>query len=172
MEDTDYTMYSEAILGMLSEMSRKLDAIQANSKAKEIQSISQEINPVVSKEEIESIINSHATTVGHYIEHTFKVQTDHHNKLFTSIREVKKQIDALPTPEKVSFQPLIDLFPKQRNVTICGFEFLRTSVIIFVLVLISFFSFVLNIKQMEDYHILNRQYSEQTEYILQMETTE
>ncbi|GHT33161.1 hypothetical protein AGMMS49574_18220 [Bacteroidia bacterium] len=49
MEDIDKNMYSEAILGMLSEMSKKLDVIQASSKAKEIQSINQKINPTLSK---------------------------------------------------------------------------------------------------------------------------
>ncbi|GHU56803.1 hypothetical protein FACS189411_08410 [Bacteroidia bacterium] len=38
MEESN-NMYSEAILGMLSEMNKKLDAIQANSKTKEIQQI-------------------------------------------------------------------------------------------------------------------------------------
>ncbi|KAA6342436.1 hypothetical protein EZS27_009811 [termite gut metagenome] len=167
MEEMDY----EAILGMMSEINKKLDAIQANSRTKEIQSVNQEINPTVSKEEIELIVKKQATIVGKYIEYTHQVQTGHHNKLLTSVNEVKKQIEALPVPEKVSLESLIKLFPKPKKVVILGFEFLQTSVIIFVLILISFFSLVLNIKHVEDYRRLKSQYGEQTEYILQMETT-
>ncbi|KAA6338260.1 hypothetical protein EZS27_013721 [termite gut metagenome] len=60
------------------------------------------------------------------------------------------------------------LFPKPKKVTVCGFEFLRSSVVIFVLIVITFFSLALNIKQMDDYWGLKSKYDEQTEYILQM----
>ncbi|KAA6340517.1 hypothetical protein EZS27_011613 [termite gut metagenome] len=163
MENTE-NIYNEAVLGMLSEISKKLDAIQANSKTKEIQSVNQEINPVVSKEEIESIVKKQATIVGKYVEYTHKLQVGQHNKLLTSINGVKKQIEALPAPEKVSLDPLMKLFPKPKKVTVCGFEFLRSSVIIFVLSLIIVFSLMLNIKQMDDYRGLKNRYSEQTEY--------
>ncbi|KAA6325098.1 hypothetical protein EZS27_025645, partial [termite gut metagenome] len=154
------------------EISKKLDAIQANSKTKEIQPVSQEINPVVSKEEIELIAKKQATIVGKYIEYTHQVQTEHHNKLLTSISGVKKQIEALPAPEKISFEPIMKLFPKQKKVIICGFEFLRTSVIIFALALLAFLLLTLNIKQMDDYRGLKSKYGEQTEYIYQMHHTE
>jgi hypothetical protein len=166
MDDIHY----DAIFGKLSEISTKLDSIQAISKAKEIQSINQEINLVVSREEIESIVRKQATIVGKYMEYTHQVQTGHHNKLLTSINGVKKQIEALPAPEKISFEPIMKLFPKQKKVIICGLEFLRTSVIIFALALLSFLSLTLNIKQMNDYRALKSRYSEQIEYILQMET--
>jgi hypothetical protein len=142
MEEMNY----EAILGMMSEINKKLDAIQANSKTKEIQPINQKINPVISKEEIESIVKKQAIIVGKYMEYTHQVQTEHHNKLLTSINGVKKQIEALPTPEKISLEPLIKLFPKPKKVAILGFEFLQISVVIFILALIAFFSLVLNIK--------------------------
>jgi hypothetical protein len=100
-----------------------------------------------------------------------QVQTEHHNKLLTSINGVKKQIEVLPVPEKISFESIMKLFPKPKKIIICGFEFLRTSVIIFALALLSFLSLTLNIKQMDDYRTLKSRYSEQREYILQMETT-
>jgi hypothetical protein len=170
MENTE-NIYNEAVLGMILEINEKLDAIQANSKTKEIQPINQKINPVISKEEIESIVKKQATIVGKYMEYTHQVQTEHHNKLLTSVNEVKKQIEALPVPEKISLESMMELFPKPKKVTVCGFEFLRSSVIISVLSLIVFLSLVLNIKQMDNYRALKDRYSEQTEYILQMEMT-
>ncbi|KAA6341819.1 hypothetical protein EZS27_010392 [termite gut metagenome] len=168
MEEMNY----EAILGMMSEINKKLDAIQANSKTKEIQSVNQNINPVVSKEEIEFIVKKQATIVGKYMEYTHQVQTGHHNKLLTSISGVKKQVEALPAPEKVSLELLMKLLPKPKKIAIYGFEFLRTSVIIFVLSLIAFFSVTLNIKQMDDYRALKTKYYQQTEYIYQMHHAE
>jgi biopolymer transport protein ExbB/TolQ len=64
------------------------------------------------------------------------------------------------------------LFPKQKKVTICGFEFLQTSVIIFALVLLSFLSLTLNIKQMDDYRTLKTKHSLQVEYIQKMQEVE
>jgi hypothetical protein len=168
MEEMNY----EAILGMMSEISKKLDAIQANSKTKEIQPVNQEINPSVSKEEIKSIVKFQATIVGKYIEYTHKLQVEQHNKLLTSVNEVKKQIEALPVPEKASLEPLIKLFPKPKKITICSFEFLQTSVIIFVLSLIVFFSLTLNIRQMDDYRAVKTKYYQQTEYIYQLQEVE
>ncbi|KAA6326823.1 hypothetical protein EZS27_024117 [termite gut metagenome] len=163
-------MNYEAILGMMSEINKKLDTIQANSKTKEIQPVNQEINPSVSKEEIKSIVKSQATIVGKYIEYTHKLQVEQHNKLLTSVNEVKKQIEALPAPEKISFESIMKLFSKQKKVTVCGFEFLRTSVIIFALALFSFLSLILNIKQMDDYKALDTKQSLQIEYIQKMQT--
>ncbi|KAA6311125.1 hypothetical protein EZS27_037689 [termite gut metagenome] len=57
-------MNYEAILGMMSEISKKLDAIQTISKTKEIQPVNQEINPVISKEEIESIVKNKPLLLG------------------------------------------------------------------------------------------------------------
>jgi hypothetical protein len=168
MEGMNY----EAILGMMSEINKKLDAIQANSKTKEIQSVNQNINPTVSKEEIELIARTHSTHLGKFIEKTHKLEVELYNKQITSILDLKNQVKALPVPEKISLDSVMELFPKPKKVTICGFEFLRISVIIFVLSLIAFFSLTLNIKQMDDYRTLKNRYSEQTEYILQMETTE
>jgi hypothetical protein len=97
---------------------------------------------------------------------------EQHNKLFISINEVKKQVEALPTLEKVSLEPLMDLLSKQKKITICSFEFLRTSVIIFILSLIVFFSLTLNIKQIDDYQALKTKYYQQTEYLYQLQDVE
>jgi hypothetical protein len=142
MEGMNY----EAILGMMSEINKKLDVIQAISKTKEIQSVNQEINPSVSKEEIELIVKIHSTHLGKFIEKTHNQEAEFYNKQITAIYELKKQVKALPAPEKVSLEPLMKLFPKPKKITICGFEFLRTSIIIFVLSIFVFFLLVLNIK--------------------------
>ncbi|KAA6322741.1 hypothetical protein EZS27_027743, partial [termite gut metagenome] len=141
---------------------------QATSKTKENQPVHQMVNQSVSQDEIELIARTHSTHLGKFVEKTHKFEVGLYNKLITSILDLKNQVKALPVPEKISLEPLMKLFPKQKKVTICGFKFLRTSVIIFVLILISFFSLVLNIKQMGDYRTLKSRYSEQTEYILQM----
>jgi hypothetical protein len=164
MEEMNY----EVILGMMSEISKKLDVIQVNSKTKEIQPINQVKNPVVSKEEIELIAKIHSTHLGKFIEKTHNQEVEFYNRQITAIYELKKQVKALPAPEKVSLDPLMKLFPKPKKITICGFELLRTSVIIFVLSLFVFFSLVLNIKQMDDYRALESKHDEQTKYILQM----
>ena len=85
---------------------------------------------------------------------------------------VEEYIDTMPTPEKISLEPIMKLFPKPKKVTICGFEFLRSSVIIFALALVCFFSLVLNIKQMDDYRAFKVQLYQQTEYILHLEKAE
>jgi hypothetical protein len=152
MEDIQY----EAILGMMSEMNRKLDTIQANSKMKD----HQPVNQTVSIEEIEPIIKKYATAISKYIEVKHNEQTEHHNKLLAAIKDVKKQIETIPQPKKVSLESLAKLFPQPKKVIICGFEFLRTSVAIGILIAISFFSLVLNIKQMDDYRALKSKYRE------------
>jgi hypothetical protein len=107
--------------------------------------------------------------LGKFIEKTHKLEVELYNKLITSILDLKNQVKALPVPEKISLELTMELFPKPKKITICSFEFLRSSVIIFVLSLIIFFSLTLNIKQMDDYRTLKNRYSEQTEYILQLE---
>ncbi|KAA6332585.1 hypothetical protein EZS27_018920 [termite gut metagenome] len=166
MDDIHY----DAIFGKLSEISIKLDSIQATSKTKENQPVHQVVNQSVSQEEIELIVRTHSTHLGKFIEKTHKLEVELYNKLITSIYELKKQVKALPVPEKISLESMMKLFPKPKKIIICGFEFLRISVIIFILSLVAFFSLTLNIKQMDDYRRLKSRYSEQTEYILHMET--
>ncbi|GAB6012000.1 hypothetical protein [Viscerimonas tarda] len=164
MENIQY----EGLLGIMSEVNKKVDVIQANSKAKENQSV----RKFVSKEEIEAIAVKYANAICKYTDAKHKEQAEHQERLLSAIHEVERQINALPTPEKVSLEPIIKLFPQPKKVTVCGFEFLRSSVIIFVLALVCFFSMVLNIKQMDDFRGLKTQLYKQTEYILHLEKTE
>jgi hypothetical protein len=160
---------------------KKLEVIQANTKTKDIQPINQDMIPVVSKGEIDEIVHLHTSHLGKFIEKTHKLEVEKLNLLITNTNEIKKQIAALPKPEckfqqqppvEISFDPIIKLFPKPKKITIAGFEFLRSSMIIFALSLAVFWLFVLNIKQMDDYRALKSQYSQQNEYILQMQSTE
>ncbi|GHT28119.1 hypothetical protein AGMMS49574_01790 [Bacteroidia bacterium] len=171
MEESN-NMYSEAILGMLSEMSKKLDAIQANSKAKEAQPIIQEVCKSPSLENIDKLVDIYSSHMGKFIEKAHKLEVEKLNTLLIVSHELKQQIKTLPVPEKVSLQPLIDLFHKPKKVIICGFEFLRTSVIIVVLGIALFLSVTINIKQIEDYQKLKTEYIIQSEYIQQMQETE
>ena len=155
----------EGLLGIMSEINKKIDVIQANSKVKENQPVSQ----LVSKEEIEAIMKEKTDFIGNYFEHKHKIQTEHHSKIFSAIKEIVGKIDALPAPDKISLEPIMKLFPQSKKVSICGFEFLRSSIIIFVLMLVCFFSLVLNIKQMDDYRALETKFIQQTEYILHLE---
>ena len=164
MESIQY----EGLLGIMSEINKKVDAIQANSKVKE----NQQANQFASKEEIEAILKEKTDFLGKYFEYKHKIQTEHHSKIFSAVKAVAGKIDAVQTPEKVSLESIMKLFPQYKKVTICGFEFLRSSVIIFVLALVCFFSLVLNIKQMDDFRALKAQFYQQTEYILHLEKAE
>jgi hypothetical protein len=168
MDDIHY----DAIFGKLSEISTKLDSIQATSKTKENQPVHQVVNQSVSQEEVELIARTHSTHLGKFIEKTHKLEVELYNKLITSILDLKNQVKVLPVPEKISLESVMELFPKPKKVVICDFEFLRTSVVIFILVLISFFSLVLNITQMDDYQKLKTEYIKQSEYIQQLQATE
>jgi hypothetical protein len=162
MENIQY----EGLLGILSEINKKADAIQVSRKSKENQPVKQ----TVSKEEIEEIVKEKVAVIGNYIELRLKQQTEQQTKILTvAMKEIGTKIDSLPTLEKVSLEPVIKLFQQPKKVTICGFEFLRSSVIIFVIALIIFFSLTLNIKQMDDYRGLKTQFYQQTEYIYQIQ---
>ncbi|KAA6322846.1 hypothetical protein EZS27_027658 [termite gut metagenome] len=128
-------IHYDAIFGKLSEISIKLDSIQATRKTKENQPVHQVVNQSVSQEEIELIARTHSTHLGKFIEKTHKLEVELCNKLIISILDLKSQMKALPVPEKVSLESMMELFPKPKKVTICGFEFLRTSVIILALLI-------------------------------------
>jgi len=98
---------------------------------------------LISKEEIEAIMKEKTDFMGNYFEYKHKIQTEHHSKILSAVKAVAEKIDALPMPDKISLEPIMKLFPQPKKVTICGFEFLRSSVIIFVLTLVCFFSLVL-----------------------------
>ncbi|GAB6009875.1 hypothetical protein [Dysgonomonas reticulitermitis] len=156
MENIQY----EGLLGIMSEVNKKIDVIHANSKSKE----NQPVHPTVSKTEIEEIVKEKVAVIGNYIELRLKQQTEQQTKILTAaMKEVGTKIDSLPTPEKVSLEPIMKMFPQPKKVTICGFEFLRSSVIIFVLALVCFFSMILNIKQMDDCRGLKTQLYKQTD---------
>ncbi|KAA6333529.1 hypothetical protein EZS27_018076, partial [termite gut metagenome] len=129
-------------------------------------------NQSVSQEEIELIARTHSTHLGKFIEKTHKLEVELYNKLITSILDLKNQVKVLPVPEKISLESMMELFPKPKKITICSFEFLQTSVIIFVLSLIVFFSLTLNIRQMDDYRAVKTKYYQQTEYIYQLQEVE
>ncbi len=166
MESIQY----EGLLGIMSEINKKIDiVIQANSKVKE----NQTENQSVSKEEIETIVKDKVAVIGNYIELRLKQQTEQQTKILTTaISEVDKKIEISSKSGNVSLEPIMKLFPKPKKVTVCSFEFLRSSVIIFVLILVCFLSLTLNIKQMDDYRALRVQLYQQMEYILHLESTE
>jgi hypothetical protein len=64
----------------------------------------------------------------------------------------------MPFLENVSLEPILKLLPRPKKVTICGFEFLRSSVVIFVLILILFCSLAMNVKQRKDFMALKTKY--------------
>jgi hypothetical protein len=165
MEDIKY----EGLLGILSEINKKVEIIQTSSKSKE----NQQVKLIVSKEEIETIVKEKVTIVGNYIDLRLKQQTEQQTKtLAVAIKEVDEKLETLSQQERVSLEPILKLFPKLQKVSICGFEFLRSSVIIAILIAISFFSLVLNIKQMDDYRMLKARYIQQNEYIIQIQKAE
>ena len=151
----------EGLLGIESEQNKKLDAILATCKAKE----NQQVNQSVSKEEIDAIVKDKVTTVANYIELRVKQQTENQTKiLIESINGICKKIDNFPISTNVPF-------PLPKKIAFFGFEFLRTSVVIFILSVTIFWSLVMNIKQMDNYEKLKTQCNQLTEYI-QLQKTE
>jgi len=161
MDEVQY----EGLLGIASEQNKKLDAILAISKVKENQPANQVSIPTVSKEEIDAIVKDKVTTVANYIELRIKQQTENQTKILTTaINEVDKKIDNLLTSTNGSF-------PQPKKIAFFGFEFLRTSVVIFILSVALFWSLVMNIKQIDNNKDLKTQLYQQREYIFQMQQT-
>jgi len=155
MENIKY----EGLMGILSEIKKDTGVIRADSKAKE----NQQVNQSVSKEEIEKIVHDKISLMASFIELKTKQQAENQTKILTTaINGVDKKIETLPVSANVSF-------PQPKKVTILGFEFLRTSVVIFCLSVAIFWSLTVNIKQMDDYRALKIQLYQQTEYILHLE---
>ena len=158
MEEIQY----EGLMGILSENNKKQDAIQAICKAID----KKQINQSVSKEEIETIVKDKVTTVANYIELRLKQQTENQTEIFTTaINEVNKKVENLSVPQSVSF-------PQPKKIAFFGFEFLRTSVVIFCLSVTIFWSLVMNIKQMDNYQAMKTKCIQLTEYIQQIEQLE
>jgi len=156
MEEIQY----EGLMGMLSENNKKQDAILVLCKAKE----NQQSNQSVSKEEIETIVKDKVTTVANYIELRLKQQTENQTKILNvAINGVNKTIEKIPVSQNVSF-------PQHKKIAFFGFEFLRTSVVIFILSVIIFWSFVMNIKQMDNYSALKTRCNQLSEFVLQLQS--
>ena len=168
MENIQY----EGLLGILSEINKKVDAIQTNSKSKEIQPANQITNSIISKEEIEAILKGKTDFLGNYFEYKHKILTEHHSKIVSEIKAVAGKIDALPIQGKVSLDPILKLLPQPKKVAIFGFEFLRTSLVIFILSVALSWSLIMNIKQLDNYRMLKIKLNQQTEYILHLQQKE
>jgi hypothetical protein len=150
MENINY----EAIFGILSEINRKLDTMQASSKTLE----NQTDNSYISEKEMEIIAEKYANALGKYITVRHKEQTEHHAKIFLEIQDIKKQLETIPSTKNISLEPILKSLPRPKKVTICGFEFLRSSVIIFALILILFCSLAMNVKHRKDFMALKTKY--------------
>jgi len=158
MEEVQY----DGLMGILSDNNKKQDAIQAICKTIE----KQQINQSVSKEEIDAIVKDKVTTVANYIELRVKQQTENQTKILTAaINGVDKKIETLPVSQNVSF-------PQPKRITFFGFEFLRTSVVIFILSVTLFWSLVMNIKQMDNCQFWKTQYNQLTEHVIHLEQIE
>ena len=151
----------EGLLGIESEQNKKLDAILATCKAKE----NQQVNQSDLKEDIEKTVHEKVSLMAGFIELKTKQQTENQTKILAeAINEVSKKIENLPI-----FQN--DSFPPPKKIAFFGFEFLRTSVVIFILSVVIFWSLVMNIKQMDNYKALKTQNNQLNEYI-QLQKTE
>jgi len=158
MEDVNY----DGLLGMMSENNKKQDAIQAICKAIE----KQQVNQSISKEEIAAIVKDKVTTVANYIELRIKQQTENQTKILSeAINGVNKKIETVFVPQNISYQP-----PKK--IAFFRFEFLRTSVVIFILSVAISWSLVVNIKQMNDKQALKTKCNQLTDYIQQIQQSE
>jgi len=158
MEDIKY----EGLMGILSEIKKGVSNILADNKANE----SRPINQSVSKEEIEKIVEKKVATVANYIELRLKQQTENQTKnLIEAINGMDKKIENLPVSQNVSF-------PQPKKIVFFGFEFLRTSVVIFTLSVFVFWSLVMNIKQMDDCQFWKTQYNQLNEYVIQLQKSE
>jgi len=67
----------------------------------------------------------------------------------------------MPIPRNVSFS-------QPKKIAFLGFEFLGTSVVIYILSVVIFRSLAMNIKQMDNYKALKTKYNQLTENINQM----
>ena len=116
-------------------------------------------NQSVSKEDIEKIVHEKVSVMATFIELKIKQQTEN----LTNV--INKKFSTLSFSGNSSF-------PQPKKIAFFGFEFLRTSVVIFILSLVAFWSLVMNIKQMDNYRALEKQYNQLTEYVNQMQQSE
>jgi len=168
MEEIQY----EGLLGIMSEMNKKTDAILSIIKAKEKQEADKKTTPTVSKGEIEAIEVIYTNKAGAYFDSKHREQVENQNKLLAAIQSVDKSIKALPTQRNVPFEPIGKVIPEPKKIAFFGFEFLRSSVVIFILSVAVFWSLVMNIKQLDKYQTLKTRLYKQTEYILHLQKDE
>jgi len=119
----------------------------------------EQVNQSVSKEEIEEIVHDKVSVMATFIESKIKQQTENQTNA------INKKLDALPISGNGSF-------PQPKKIAFFGFEFLRTSVVIFILSLVVFWSLVMNIKLLDNYNALKTQNNQLMEYIQHLGKTE
>jgi len=169
----DDIKFDEVISGKMTEIDKKLAAIFTCVKAKENQSTNQEIFPTASKEEIETIVKEKVTVIGNYIELRLKQQTEQQTKILTAaINKIDSKIENLSKSGNVLLEPIMKMFPQPKKIAFFGFEFLKTSFVIFILSIAVFWSLTINIKQMDNYRALKTQLYQQTEYIMKIQKSE
>ena len=119
----------------------------------------EQVNQFVSKEEIEKIIHEKVSALATFVELKIKQQTENQTNA------INNKLSNLSFSGNGSFaQP--------KKIAFFGFEFLRTSVVIFILSLVVFWSLAMNIKQMDNYQALIAQNNQQTEYFQQLQQSE
>lgn len=119
----------------------------------------EKFNQSISKEEIEKIVHEKTSALATFMELKIKQQTNNQTNI------INKELDTMSFLKNVSFS-------QPKKIAFFGFEFLRTSVVIFVLSMIIFWLLVMNIKQMDNYQALKTQNNQLTEYVNQMQQAE
>ena len=119
----------------------------------------EQVNQSVSKEEIKKTVHEEVSVLATFIDLKIKQQIENQTN------SINKKLGALPVSGNGSFS-------QPKKVTFFGFEFLRTSVVIFCLSVAIFWSLVMNIKQMDNYQVLKTQYNQLTEHVIHLQTTE
>ena len=137
-------MDTSAVFEMFETLNKKLDIIHVDNKAKD----NQQVNQSVSKEEIEAIVKD------------YQAKT-----LSTILNTIDKKMSTFPVSQSISFS-------QPKKIAFFGFEFLRTSVVIFILSSVIFWSLVMNIKQMDNNEELKTKNNQLTEYIQHLGKTE
>ena len=148
MEDIKY----EGLMGILFEIKKEVNVIQAENKAKG----NQQVNQSVSKEDIEKIVHDKVSVLATFLELKIKQQIDNQTNV------INKKLDTMPFPKNVSL-------PQPKKIAFFGFEFLRTSVVIFIFSVAIFWSLVMNLKQLDNYNELKTQYNQLTNYAIQLQ---
>ena len=163
----------EAIWERLSGMDKKIDVVLDNTantaKQTQIPQVYKEQKNTITEEYMETTVKKYINGLGGFL-------LEKHEQIMVLLKRVqddvtgiKDELEQMPPSESISLEPIIQMFPKPKKVNICGFEFLRTSVIITVLIIVSFISLTVNIKQMDDNNRLKSWYVEQSELIRQMQ---